>query len=70
MPFAPAARKPFFFIMKLDPMKKAELHASARPLAWSDENTTASELLGSSGTRSRIPPLLQKNDDFRKAPLG
>ena len=34
-PDAPALRSPFFFIMKLEPMKAEELSASIRPLVWS-----------------------------------
>ena len=33
MPLVPAALRPFFFMMKLEPMKMAELHARARPFA-------------------------------------
>ena len=56
MPLTPAALSPFFLIMKLDPMKKAELQASARPFAWSDDRTAASPGLrmGNAGL-SRMP---------------
>ena len=33
IPLTPAALSPFFLMMKLDPMKMAELQASARPFA-------------------------------------
>ena len=42
IPLTPAALSPFFLMMKLDPMKMAELQASARPFAWSDDRTAAS----------------------------
>lgn len=40
-PELPALRRPFFFIMKLLPMKMEELMASSRPLLWSDSPSGA-----------------------------
>lgn len=43
-PCAPASRKPFFLIMKLEPMNIDELIANVRPLTWSDSIQCAIEL--------------------------
>ncbi len=52
IPLAPAALRPFFLMMKLEPMNIAELQASARPLAWSADRTAASPGLEMGSTRS------------------
>ena len=37
-PLIPACLKPFFLIMKLEPMNTEELTANAKPLAWSEDH--------------------------------
>ena len=52
IPLAPAALRPFFLMIKLEPMNIAELQASASPLAWSADRTAASPKLSMGSTGS------------------
>jgi hypothetical protein len=42
-PVTPACLSPFFFMMKLDPIKMEEVTARARPLAWSDDQMLSAD---------------------------